>query len=407
MAVAGREPVVTVPDGKVLETLHLARVERGEISEDRAQMVLVQKLDALLVELEDTRLASKQSALGWLFSRKQTNIRQNRGLYIWGSVGRGKTMLMDMFFEHAADIDKRRAHFHDFMQDVHSRIHEHRQLVKRGETRETDPIPPVARALARQAKLLCFDEFSVSDVADAMILSRLFTKMFELGVTVVATSNVAPDGLYLHGLNRKSFLTFVELLKENVEVYWLDAHIDFRLEKLARSEIYILKSRETSNNSLDRIWQGLTGTVLGGREILMIKGRELVVPQAKGGAARFTFKELCENPLAAGDYLALAARYHTVFIDDIPQMGQDMRNEAKRFIILIDALYDNHVNMLCTAAAPPDQLYTATSGTEHFEFERTASRLIEMQSHDYLEKSQYIQIVGGGDEENSPDHKGS
>jgi cell division protein ZapE len=304
-------------------------------------------------------------------------------------------MLMDMFFDHVTGTSKRRTHFHDFMQDVHERIHAQRQLLKQGKTKETDPVLPVARALATEAKLLCFDEFSVTDVADAMILSRLFTKMLDLGVTVVATSNVAPDALYPDGLNRKFFMSFIELLKQNVGIFWLDARIDFRLEKLARSEIYILKSDNSARKSLDHTWQSLTGTILGGREVLKIKGRELVVPQAKGGAARFSFNELCENPLAAGDYLALAARYHTLFIDDIPQMKRENRNEAKRFIILIDALYDNHVNLLCTAAAPPDKLYTATSGTEHFEFQRTASRLIEMQSHEYLEQSQYIQIVGG------------
>ncbi len=296
-------------------------------------------------------------------------------------------MLMDMFFDHVTGIKKRRVHFHDFMLDAHDRIHRHRQLLKRGETAEKDPLPPVARAMASEAQLLCFDEFSVTDVADAMILSRLFTKLFEQGVTVVATSNVAIDALYPNGLNRQFFLSFIELLKTNVDTFWLDARTDFRLEKLANAKVYIVGGDQNANATLNRLWQDLTGTVLGGREKLVIKGRELIVPQASRGAARFSFNELCARPLAAGDYIAIARRYHSLFIDDIPQMGPEMRNEAKRFIILVDALYDNHVNLVCTAEVKPDLLYTAKSGVEHFEFIRTTSRLIEMQSHEYLEKS--------------------
>ncbi len=389
MVTSSHDPVVTIPDGKVLETLYQARIDKGELSEDLAQLALVQKLDFLLVELEDTPLASKQSALGWLFSRKQTITRKNCGLYIWGSVGRGKTMLMDMFFEHARGSTKRRTHFHDFMQDVHERIHQHRKRVKQGKTAENDPVPPVARALAREAKLLCFDEFSVTDVADAMILARLFTTMFEHGVTVVATSNVAPDALYPHGLNRKFFLSFVELLKQNVETFWLDARTDFRLEKLSRGEVYIIGEGATARAGLDHVWQQLSGGLRAHSEMLKVKGHELHVPKVANGAARFTFDELCNRPLAAGDYLALAHRYHSLFIDDVPQMDFAMRNQAKRFIILVDTLYDNHVNLLCTAKVAPEKLYTATSGPEHFEFARTSSRLIEMQSHDYLDKSPY------------------
>jgi len=387
MAIEQLSPTVTVPDGKILAEAYRARLETGEFDQDAAQLKLVQKLDTLLISLEDSQLASKQSALGWLFSKKQSAAPKNRGLYIWGPVGRGKTMLMDMFFDHVSGIRKRRVHFHDFMQEIHQRIHTHRQALKRGETTEKDPLPPVARALASEAQLLCFDEFSVTDVADAMILSRLFTKLFELGVTVVATSNVAIDALYPNGLNRQFFLSFVELLKLNVDTFWLDAHADFRLEKLVKAEVYIVGTDQKAKNRINRLWQDLTGTVLGGREKLVIKGRELIVPQASRGAARFSFEELCEQPLAAGDYLAIARRYHSVFIDDIPQMGLEMRNEAKRFIILIDALYDHHINVLCTAEVLPDALYTATSGVEHFEFARTSSRLMEMQSNEYLEKS--------------------
>ena len=387
MAIEIVPPNVSVPDGTNLANAYKARVKAGEFDEDPAQLMLVQKLDNLLLGLQNSQLASKQSALGWLFSSKRSAAPKNRGLYIWGSVGRGKTMLMDMFFHQADGIKKRRVHFHDFMQDVHSRIHTHRQMLKRGEIDEKDPLPPVARSIASDAQLLCFDEFSVTDVADAMILSRLFTKLFEQGVIVVATSNVAVEALYLHGLNRQFFLAFIKLLKLNVDTFWLDARTDFRLEKLARATVYIPTASDDASAKLNQLWQDLTGTVLGGREFLTIKGRELVIPQASRGAARFTFEELCARPLGAGDYLAIAHRYHSLFIDDIPQMGLHMRNEAKRFIILVDTLYDNHVNLLCTADAEPENLYIATSGVEHFEFARTSSRLIEMQSHEYLEKS--------------------
>lgn len=390
MAIEIVSPNISVPDGTNLANAYKARVKAGEFDEDPAQMILVQKLDNLLLGLQNSQLASKQSALGWLFSSKRSTATKTRGLYIWGSVGRGKTMLMDMFFHQVSGIKKRRVHFHDFMQDVHSRIHNHRQALKRGEIEEKDPLPPVARAIAKDAQLLCFDEFSVTDVADAMILSRLFTKLFEQGVIVVATSNVAVEAQYPHGLNRQFFLSFIGLLKLNVDTFWLDARTDFRLEKLARATVYILTSLDDATAKLNQLWQQLTGTVLGGREILVVKGRDLVIPQASRGAARFTFEELCARPLGAGDYLAIASRYHSIFIDDIPQMGLEMRNEAKRFIILVDTLYDNHVNILCTAEAKPENLYTATSGVEHFEFARTSSRLIEMQSHEYLEKSRNL-----------------
>jgi len=387
MAIEHISPGISVPDGTNLADAYLKRVKSGEFDEDPAQLILVQKLDTLLLNLANAQLASKQSALGWLFSKKRTTVAKNKGLYIWGSVGRGKTMLMDMFFDQVTGTKKRRVHFHDFMQDIHTKIHAHRQLLKHGKTTEKDPLPPVARAIAAEAQLLCFDEFSVTDVADAMILSRLFTKLFEQGVTVVATSNVAVEALYPHGLNRQFFLAFIELLKINVDTFWLDARTDFRLEKLASATVYILATTPNSSDRLNQLWQDLTGTVLGGRETLQMKGRELVVPQASRGAARFTFDELCARPLGAGDYIAIAKRYHSIFVDQIPQMGLDMRNEAKRFIILIDTLYDNHVNLLCTAATPPEMLYTATFGVEKFEFARTTSRLIEMQSHEYLEKS--------------------
>lgn len=385
--------------GNSLEIELAALVAANKFDHDPAQILLVRKLDQLLLRLEDDRLASKQSALGWLFSNKQSKPAIYRGLYIWGPVGRGKTMLMDLFYGQVKKVTKRRVHFHDFLQDVHARIHLHRQMLKRGEVSEPDPILPVARALASEARLLCLDEFSVNDAADAMILSRLFTGLFDCGVTIVITSNTAPDALYPHGLNRDFFLKFVKLLKQNVETFWLDAKLDFRLEKLARVPVFILNSEPAADVRINRIWQELTGCVVGGREKLLVKGRELIVPQASNGAARFSFDALCGAALGAADYLALAARYHSLFVDNIPQMDRDKRNEAKRFIILIDALYDSHVNLICTAAVAPTQLYTATSGVEHLEFKRTASRLVEMQSLQYLQQGRNSkdQVVQGGD----------
>ncbi|MBZ9823290.1 cell division protein ZapE [Mesorhizobium sp. CA4] len=360
-------------------------VQSGAVGRDPAQERIVAALDRLIDEISAKRLAHKSSALGWLFAAKRQPREPVKGLYIHGGVGRGKTMLMDMFFELLPVRRKRRVHFNDFMADVQDRIQKHRQARKEGAVKEDDPIPPVARALADEAWVLCFDEFSVTDIADAMILSRLFSALFANGVVLVATSNVAPENLYRDGLNRQLFLPFISLLERNAHVMALDAEKDYRQEKLNRQSVYVTPDDAAAERALDEAWKAMTHGQPTGEVTLTLKGRQLVVPRAAGDAARFSFADLCEKPLGARDYLAIAGRFSTVFIDHVPVLGEGKRNEAKRFILLIDTLYDHRMRLVMSAAAPPERLYTAKRGTEVFEFERTASRLVEMQSRDWLD----------------------
>ncbi|MBZ9764717.1 cell division protein ZapE [Mesorhizobium sp. CA8] len=360
-------------------------VQSGAVGRDPAQERIVAALDRLIDEISAKRLAHKSSALGWLFAAKRQPREPVKGLYIHGGVGRGKTMLMDMFFELLPVRRKRRVHFNDFMADVQDRIQKHRQARKEGAVKEDDPIPPVARALADEAWVLCFDEFSVTDIADAMILSRLFSALFANGVVLVATSNVTPENLYRDGLNRQLFLPFISLLERNAHVMALDAEKDYRQEKLNRQPVYVTPDDAGAERALDEAWKAMTHGQPTGEVTLTLKGRQLVVPRAAGDAARFSFADLCEKPLGARDYLAIAGRFSTVFIDHVPVLGEGKRNEAKRFILLIDTLYDHRMRLVMSAAAPPERLYTAKRGTEVFEFERTASRLVEMQSRDWLD----------------------
>jgi cell division protein ZapE len=364
--------------------LYAARVAAGEIERDPAQTAVLDKFARLEARLAQHRLARKSSSLGWLFGSKQTAESTIKGLYLFGDVGRGKTMLMDLFFQASPIVRKRRAHFHEFMADVHERVHVYRQKLKKGEVKGDDPIPPVAAAIAAESWLLCFDEFHVTDIADAMILGRLFAQLFELGVVVVATSNVAPDDLYREGLNRALFLPFIALLHERMEVVRVEARADFRLEKLADAPVWHVPADATADAALDTAWRKLTGGHEGRQLDLAVKGRVTRVPRAAGGVARFSFADLCSEPLAAADYLKIAHEFHTILVDHIPVMDFDRRNEAKRFIILIDTLYDQAVKLLASADAAPDALYRATDGYEALEFRRTASRLIEMSSQSYL-----------------------
>ncbi|WP_344751019.1 cell division protein ZapE, partial [Rhizobium viscosum] len=334
--------------------------------------------------LKRKRPASKSSALGWLFASKKKTEAGIRGLYIHGSVGRGKTMLMDMFFQMAPCRKKRRAHFHEFMADVHNRIAAHRQKLKNGETKQADPMPPVAAALFEEAELLCFDEFTVTDIADAMILSRLFSELFARGCVLVATSNVEPDNLYWEGLNRGLFLPFVGLLKRHVEIVSLDSPTDYRMEKLNSQPVYLIPIDERTDMAMDASWtQALHGRKAQPTEIAM-KGRAIHVPFAVDRMARFSFSDLCEKPLGAADFLAIAERFDTIFLDHIPLLGPEKRNQIKRFIILIDTLYDHGTRLYASAAAMPEELLIERCGTEGFEFDRTASRLFEMRSAEYL-----------------------
>ncbi len=361
-----------------------ALVTSGEIEADAAQASAAEAFAGLEAMLAHYRPAARKAGLlGRLFGNgKQTE--QIKGLYIHGEVGRGKTMLMDLFFHSSPVRHKRRAHFHEFMADVHERVHGFRQKIASGAITDDDPVTLTAHSIFREAWLLCFDEFHVTDIADAMILGRLFTKLFELGTVVVATSNVAPDDLYKGGLNRGLFLPFIKLLQAQMDVVLLDARTDFRLEKLAGVTMWHVPANKNADLALDKAWQRLTGGAPAKTQDIIVKGRKLRVPRAAHGVARFSFKELCEMPLGASDYLRLAHDFHTLVLDRVPVMHYEHRNFAKRFITLIDTLYDNCVKLVASADADPLSLYLATDGVEVNEFKRTSSRLIEMGSESYL-----------------------
>jgi cell division protein ZapE len=362
---------------------YAALIAAGKIEADPGLAVLARHLAALEERLEERRLARKSSSLGWLFAKK-ADVNRIKGLYVYGEVGRGKTMLMDLFFDASRVERKRRAHFHEFMADVHERVHAYRQEIKNGTLSEQDPIQRAAIAIADQTRLLCFDEFHVTDIADAMILGRLFTKLFELGVVMVATSNLAPGDLYKDGLNRTLFLPFLRLLEQQCDVVRLAARTDFRLEKLTGVTAWYVPPDVKAKAALDEAWRRLVGNAEGAPHELVVKGHIVRVPKTAMGIARFAFDDLCARPLAAADFLKVAYEFHTVIIDRIPVMDVGRRNEAKRFIILIDTLYDFAVKLLASAEAQPEGLYIGTEGYEANEFKRTASRLIEMRSQSYL-----------------------
>ncbi|MFI5015519.1 MAG: cell division protein ZapE [Hyphomicrobiales bacterium] len=367
---------------------YAALVAAGTIERDAAQTDLVARLDALARQLARRRNGHSRFGLARLLGLGNGNgaseTQKLRGLYIFGPVGRGKTMLMDLLFDSVDLATKRRAHFNVFMADVHERIRSVREKIKTGEVRDGDPIGPVAQSIAREARLLCFDEFAVTDIADAMILARLFTALFAADVVLVATSNVEPDRLYEGGLNRALFLPFLELLQKRVEVTRLEARADFRLEKLEGEPVWYVPADGMAKAALDRIFVRLTGGAKPMATTLQVKGHAVQVKLQAQGVARFTFRELCVEPLGAADYIALAQRFHTLVIDAVPVMGFDRRNHAKRFIALIDTLYERHVKLVASAEAEPDGLYTGDTGPEMLEFRRAASRLVEMRSRDYL-----------------------
>jgi cell division protein ZapE len=345
----------------------------GELKADAAQLNAARRLAELNEALEEKRGFS-------LFRRSSS---PPKGLYIWGDVGRGKTLLMDFFFAAAPVFKKRRAHFNRFMMDVHARIHAERQR-----SGSSDPIPVVAHALAEEVRLLCFDEFQVSDVADAMILGRLFDHLFKEGVTLVVTSNTAPDRLYEGGLNRQLFLPFIAELKERLEILELNGPLDYRLDRISGLKVYLTPLSKEADVAMDSAWKRLTDCLRGKPAVVSVFGRKLSVPQAARGVARFSFDELCNRPLAAADYVAIAQAYHTVLIDHIPVMTDNMHNVARRFTLLIDTFYDEAVKLICSAAVPPDQLYP--DGIASDAFRRTVSRLAEMQSSDYLKRGHGI-----------------
>lgn len=349
------------------------RVSLGEIEPDGAQRAAAERLSRLDADL--AALAADQGALKRFFSKAPEPLR---GLYIFGAVGRGKTMLMDLFFEETAFEPKRRAHFHEFMADVHDRIGLARNTVP------GDPIPHVAKEIARDARLLCFDELHVTDIADAMILGRLFQGLYAAGTVVVATSNAHPSALYKNGLNRQLFLPFIDMLQNRMDVLELKSQKDFRLDKLAGAQLYFTPADTEARAALDDHWERLTGHHPGKPVMLDVKGRGVRVPIASMGVARFNFEDLCDVPLGANDYLHIAHAFHTIIIDGIPIMDPSRRDVARRFINMIDAFYDTRTSLIASAEAEPDALYPAGHGADLFE--RTASRLMEMRSEGYLQR---------------------
>jgi cell division protein ZapE len=353
--------------------------QQGELRADAEQRSAAQHLDKLALQLAVP--PEKPGLFGRLFGT--TPPPAPRGLYLWGKVGRGKSFLMDLFYDAVDVAPKRRVHFHEFMLDVHARLHAYRQHPKFGD----DPIPPTARDLAQDARLLCFDEMQISDIADAMIVGRLFAALFAQGVCIVTTSNRPPPDLYKDGLNRALFLPFIALLEQKLDIMSLNGPMDYRLERLSGVQVYHVPNGPVATAKLSQAFFKLTDHLVEDRatvpsETLDVQGRKLHIPKALKGVAVLSFKRLCDSPLGAADYLAIAHRFHTVIIVGIPQLGPEKRNQAKRFVTLIDALYEYKVKLLCAADAPPNQLYSAGDGS--FEFERTVSRLMEMQSAHYL-----------------------
>ncbi|MEM7442441.1 MAG: cell division protein ZapE [Pseudomonadota bacterium] len=365
---------------------YCALVDDGLVQFDPEQEQAARELLRLHNQLVDYRPAPKVT--GWRARFfKEEKVEAPCGLYIHGGVGRGKSMLMDLFFATAPVAAKRRVHFNAFMLEIHERLHRWRKSVssdfdrKRGRHMD-DPIPPIARDLAAQAWLLCFDEFHVVDIADAMILGRLFTALFDEGVVVVTTSNWAPDDLYKDGLQRDRFVPFIELLKQRLNVLHLDSGVDYRLQRIIGAKTYYYPLGPKTDAALAKLFADLTDDLPAKPRTLAVKSRSLTVPKAAVGVAWTNFDDLCGKPLGAADYLVLAENFDTVFVTGVPCLTERKRNEAKRFIVLVDSLYESKTRLIVSAEAAPQQLYGAES--HKLEFDRTVSRLIEMQSKDYL-----------------------
>ena len=366
-----------------LRAAYDGRLQAGEILADPAQ---AEGLAALLRLEADLAAASSTAGLKGFFRKPEAE----RGVYLWGPVGRGKSMLMDLFFEAVAVERKRRTHFHVFMGEIHRLIGQWRsgdaaaRKARFGQHKGDDPIMPVADLVAETARLLCFDEFQVTDIADAMILGRLFEALFARGVTLVATSNRTPDALYKDGINRQLFLPFIDQLKSRLEVVAVAGGHDYRLDRLRAAGTWFSPPDPDNRRGFETLWRGM----LGGEEevgaTLEVLGRKITLPHAFGGQVRAGFASLCSVALGPNDYVALAAEFHTVFLEDVPKLTPARREEARRLVILIDALYEAHTRLIVLADAHPADLYPAGDGA--FEFERTASRLEEMRSMDWLEE---------------------
>lgn len=387
-----------------------AKLEAGDVKPDTAQELAVEKLQSLHHALAKYRPSLGEA--GWLarFGLKKApptatwswrggdgeQERPKHGLYIFGEVGRGKSMLMDMFFHSATIAGKKRVHFHEFMRDIHADIHRWRKAPSRG---DSDPIPKLARAIASEAWLLCLDELQVTDIADAMIVGRLFKCLLDDGVVVVITSNRPPKDLYKDGLQRDRFVPFIKLIEDSLDILELNSERDYRLGRKRGLQVYHAPLTEAAETALELAFARLTEGAHPVPHIIEINGRQFRVPLAATGVARFSFQQLCGAALGPSDYLALAERYHTLVLSDIPILSPANKDEARRFVTLVDALYERKVTLVCSAAAPAELLYPTGIGA--FEFQRTVSRLMEMQAEDYVLREH---VESGARE--SPPHPG-
>jgi cell division protein ZapE len=368
-----------------------ARLAAGEIRPDPAQELAAEKLESLHRALIGYEPSPGRSGWKERFGLARRRQEPPQGLYIYGGVGRGKSMLMDIFFRAAAVARKRRVHFHGFMQEVQAALNDARQRQAMDTLRgrpggrpgeRDDIVRAVAQRFAGEAWLLCFDEFQVSDIADAMILGRLFNALLDAGVVFVATSNRPPRDLYKDGLQRELFLPFIDLIEKRLDVLHLDAGIDYRLENMRQMDVYLTPLGPESEARLHGYFHRLTHGAKAGPETLVVKGRQVVIPLAADDIAFSAFGELCERPLGPADYLTLASRFDVLLLSGIPRLSPQKRNEAKRFVTLIDALYEHKVKLICSAERPPEELYPEGDGA--FEFQRTVSRLHEMRSESYI-----------------------
>lgn len=376
-------------DGPIAQ--YRARLKSGDIRRDPAQELAAEKLESLHLALIGYQPAT--GPVGWKerFGLSRRREEPPQGLYIYGGVGRGKSMLMDIFFRSAPVARKRRVHFHAFLQEVHAALNEVRRAeaekTLRGRPRSKDRsrdnlVQGVARRLAKDAWLLCFDEIQVLDIADAMILGRLFQGFFEAGVVIVGTSNRPPRDLYKDGLQRELFLPFIDLLMQKLDVLQLDSGVDYRLETMRTMNVFMTPLGADSEARLRAYFARLTHGADVGPDTLTVNGRTLRIPMASDDIAFASFSELCEQPLGPADYLAIASKYDVLFLSRVPEMKPERRNEAKRFVTLVDALYEHRVKLICSSERQPEDLYPSGQGA--FEFERTVSRLHEMQSEAYM-----------------------
>ncbi|PPR12320.1 MAG: Cell division protein ZapE [Alphaproteobacteria bacterium MarineAlpha11_Bin1] len=359
---------------------YLEMIADGRVHRDPAQLFALARLQTLWHELLEYESFNREGSwLGRFALTRRNAARAPQGLYLYGPVGRGKSMLMDMLYDSVPSNRKRRVHFHEFMLEVHKTMHERRK--KDGKIQ--DPLPKIAKVIAKETWFVCFDEFQVDNIADAMILGRLFETLFEEGVVFVATSNTHPDNLYKGGLQRDRFLPFIDVLKRKIDIVSLDAERDYRRDRLVDMGVYFSPLGPDTDAAVDLAFAALTDNSVGSAEEISVMGRIIQVSQAAKGVGRFQFSDLCGKPLGAPDYLAIANTYHTVILENIPTLPPAKRNEAKRMVTLIDALYEARVNMVVSAAVEPDEL--CTEGDTAVAFERTASRLIEMQSEEYIQ----------------------